>query len=48
MQEINYIMQSYIAINNDLNIRKQSSSGGIFSALATYVLRNQGVVFGAA
>lgn len=41
-------MQSYIAINNDLNIRQQSSSGGIFSALATYVLQNQGIVFGAA
>lgn len=35
------------AINNDESVRLNSSSGGIFSALAERVLRNGGVVFGA-
>lgn len=35
------------AINNDESIRMQSSSGGIFTLLAEYVIENGGVVFGA-
>lgn len=37
----------YAAKNADENIQKQSSSGGIFSLIANYILDNNGVVFGA-
>lgn len=35
------------AINNDDKIRLLSSSGGIFSVLANYIVQNNGIVFGA-
>lgn len=38
---------SFAAINTNENIRQTSSSGGVFSALANYVISNGGVVFGA-
>lgn len=38
---------AFAAINNDINIRKNSSSGGVFSSLANSVLADGGVVFGA-
>jgi len=38
----------YACINNNEETRQQSSSGGAFSAIAEYVLQNNGVVFGAA
>ncbi|WP_295090354.1 Coenzyme F420 hydrogenase/dehydrogenase, beta subunit C-terminal domain [Ruminococcus sp.] len=37
----------YICQNVDLKIRKDSTSGGVFSALSKYVLDRNGVVFGA-
>lgn len=37
----------YAAINNDEVVRMQSSSGGIFTLIAEYVLERSGVVFGA-
>ena len=37
----------YAAINNNLKIRKESSSGGVFTAIAQYVIQEGGVVFGA-
>ena len=37
----------YMAWHNDMDILKSSSSGGVFTALAHYVLRRNGVVFGA-
>lgn len=37
----------YAAINRDEEIRKESSSGGIFSLLAEAVINEKGVVFGA-
>lgn len=40
-------LSCYAAKNKDEEIRKQSSSGGIFTALAEKVLVNKGVVFGA-
>lgn len=43
----NYVPKVYAAINNDNNIRHLSSSGGAFFALAEWVIRNDGVVFGA-
>ncbi len=38
----------YAAINPDEKVRMRSSSGGIFSLLAEYVIEQDGVVFGAA
>ena len=39
---------AYAAYNKDLAVRMQSSSGGLFSLLADFVLSENGVVFGAA
>ncbi len=39
---------SYAAKNTDENTRKQSSSGGIFSTIAEKVLKDNGIVYGAA
>lgn len=41
-------MVTYAATNPNEYVRSQSSSGGIFSILAEYVIRQGGVVFGAA
>ena len=40
--------QVYAAINKNIKDRKNSSSGGVFSALAKKVLEKKGVVYGAA
>ena len=40
-------LTTYAATNPDEYIRSHSSSGGIFSILAEYVIRQEGVVFGA-
>lgn len=40
--------RAYIAQNTDDEIRKQSTSGGAFTAIAKQVIDNGGVVFGAA
>lgn len=40
--------KSYACINQDEDIRQQSSSGGIFSLIANWILKQNGVVFGAA
>lgn len=37
----------YAAVNKDEDVRKRSSSGGIFYLIAEYVIDNGGVVFGA-
>lgn len=39
---------AYAVMNKDLSVRMQSSSGGVFSALASSILASGGVVFGAA
>ena len=39
--------KAYAAKNNDVAIRTSSSSGGMFSSLANYILNKGGVVFGA-
>lgn len=39
---------AYAAYARDKNLRLQSSSGGIFSLLAEWILQKEGVVFGAA
>ena len=38
----------YAAYSTDRNIRAKSSSGGIFYHLARKIIKNNGVVFGAA
>lgn len=40
-------LKAYAAINSDIKIRKESSSGGIFTMIAESVLAEGGVVFGA-
>lgn len=40
-------LKLYAAINPDIEVRQKSSSGGIFSLLAQYILSEEGVVFGA-
>ena len=37
---------SYAIKNKDKNIQEQSSSGGVFSALASLIIKNGGVVYG--
>ena len=44
----NGVKEVYAAYSKDESIRKESSSGGIFSELSNYILNNQGVVYGAA
>lgn len=39
--------KAYAAINNDEEVRLQSSSGGIFTAIAKRIIEQGGVVFGA-
>lgn len=39
--------KAYAIINNNEEIRLKSSSGGVFHALADYIISNGGVVFGA-
>ncbi len=41
-------LATYAATNPNEHVRSQSSSGGIFSLLAEYVIKQGGVVFGAA
>ena len=40
--------KAYVVNNKDENVRSQSTSGGAFTAIAEYVIDNNGVVFGAA
>lgn len=42
------LLEAFAAYNTDEDIRLQSSSGGIFTLLAESVLKNNGVVYGAA
>lgn len=39
--------KAYACYNNNLEVRKKSTSGGIFSLLASNIIRKNGVVFGA-
>lgn len=47
-KEKQYNTKSYACINKDNQIREKSSSGGIFSLLAQEILKENGVVYGAA
>ena len=47
-QEKKGIDIAYIGQNTDEEIRRESASGGMFSAIAISVLNNKGIVYGAA
>jgi len=47
-REKNPLPAVFAAWNRDDNIRRDSTSGGVFTAIAEYVLESGGVVFGAA
>ena len=40
--------KAYVAWNNSNQLRKESTSGGLFSVIATCILKNNGVVYGCA
>ena len=40
-------IKAYAAYTNNLDIRLKSSSGGLFTEIASYVINNGGIVFGA-
>ena len=42
-----YAISSYAAKNKNIEIQKQSTSGGVFTAIAEYILNKKGVVYGA-
>lgn len=44
--ENNYIGKAFACINKDEKVRMQSSSGGVFSLIAEYIIKNNGIVFG--
>jgi len=46
--DLNYPQKGYIAFHNQESVIMKSASGGVFAALATEVLNEGGVVFGAA
>lgn len=43
----NNIISSFAAINKDVPTLKKSSSGGLFSVIAEYIIKNGGIVYGA-
>lgn len=47
VEEIRIIPKAYACYNKNEEIRKNSSSGGLFTSIAQYVLNNNGVVYGA-
>jgi len=40
-------IKAFTVINNDEKIRRESSSGGVFSAIAEKIIQKEGIVFGA-
>lgn len=44
--DINNILSSYAVFSKNEDLRKQSSSGGVFGELSKYIISNGGVVFG--
>lgn len=40
------VPDAYVCCYNDDEVRKQSTSGGVFTALARYVTKRQGIVYG--
>ena len=47
MEENTYNIKAYACKNKNLESRLKSSSGGVFILLAKYIIKNEGVVFGA-
>ncbi len=42
-----YIRRVFIAQHKDESVRRESTSGGAFTAIAEYIIKNGGIVFGA-
>lgn len=47
-EEVSYKQVGYVVNNKDNKIRNESTSGGAFTAIATYVIKKGGKVYGAA
>lgn len=47
-RKLNSPLETYAAVSKDNNLRMNSSSGGIFASLATFILEKGGIVCGAA
>lgn len=45
LKEVNK-KEAYIVKNKDEKVRKNSSSGGVFSLIADYIIENKGVIYG--
>jgi coenzyme F420-reducing hydrogenase beta subunit len=45
-KEIRNTPHAYACINKNENIRLESSSGGLFSLIAEYIIKNDGIIFG--
>lgn len=48
IDDLNTETETFVGYSRDEAIRKQSSSGGVFSVVAEWILKESGVVFGAA
>ena len=46
-EDVPHEQQGFLVQHKDERIRKESTSGGAFTAIATWVIRQGGVVFGA-
>ncbi len=46
-ESVQKLIKAYACANNDKEVVKNSSSGGVFAAIARYALDNDGVVYGA-
>ena len=47
MQEDVKIPMNYVVQNKDANVRRHSTSGGFYAAISDWIVKNDGVVFGA-
>ena len=46
LEKSNFSQQAYAAKNTDINVLHNSTSGGVFSAVADYIIRENGTVYG--
>lgn len=44
--EVSFEQAAYIAQNKNEKVLQESTAGGVFTAIAKYVLKNNGIVFG--
>lgn len=46
-EEVTFEQEAYVVQNKDEKVLAESTAGGAFTAIAKYVIRNGGIVFGA-